>query len=84
MICDGQSFEDIFTKDQLINYSMNCKGVCRTAMATLVLLIRISNIRNKDFRACMLCYNAQGTPLDFETGWTGELWSKAQLAKLIK
>ena len=26
----------------------------------------------------LLCH-AQGTPLDSETGWTGELWSKTNL-----
>ena len=35
-----------------------------------------SNIRHKDFRANSFRH-AQGTPpLDSETGWTGELWSK--------
>ena len=36
--------------------------------------LEASNIRHKDFRACM--HNAQTTPLDSVTGWTGELWSR--------
>ena len=39
-----------------------------------------SYIRHEDFRLFGLCH-AHGTPnpLDSETGWTGELWSKTNL-----
>ena len=38
-----------------------------------------SNIRHKDFPACSLTLRVP--PLNFETGWTGELWSATNLLK---
>ena len=43
------------------------------------MLVRVSNIRHKDFHACVLCCNAQEIPpLDFEKGWNGKVWSKTK------
>ena len=38
MVCDLWCFEDFEEKDQLLNYSVNYEGVCRTAPATPGLL----------------------------------------------
>ena len=43
----------------------------------------LSYIRHEDFRPSSVLRpsvcNAQGTPLDSETGWTGDLWSNPVL-----
>ena len=42
----------------------------------------VSNIRHQDFHACVRASSAvtlRLPPLDSETGWTGELWSKTNL-----
>ena len=45
----------------------------------------ISNVRRKDFRpaapSMASVHGAQTTPLDSETDWYGELWSKTNLLK---
>ena len=38
-----------------------------------------SKIRHKDFRPSDSSVTLRGPPLDSETGWTGELWSKTNL-----
>ena len=47
---------------------------------TTSLLLSAFNIRPEVFRPFVL-RDTQGNPLDSETGWTGELWSKSNLLK---
>ena len=56
----------------------------KQSLVPIILVLKVvllSSIRNEDFSFFQPSVTLRPPPLDSETGWTGELWSKKNLLK---